>query len=197
MGCFKPSLSGIPAICRVLWVGWLLFCCRIALGEPSFSVASRFPVGTNPVAIGVADVNFDGRIDLIVANGGEKTISVLTNEGRGRFALASTLQLAHEPLKLLLADVNLDGRPDVIAAHAGNGFSILTNSDPNAFGLASTVTNVFPNGVTVADLNGDGWIELIAADGRYVEVLTNDHHAQFTLAASLYSGFYPYTVVAA
>src|SRR6266513_4617739 len=103
---------------RVLLGGlWLMFT-HLAFAAPSFSVASPVIVGTNPVAIATADVNSDGYLDLIVANGLGKRISVLTNNGRAQFEVAMTTILNEAPARLLVADVNGDGLPDVIAAAA-------------------------------------------------------------------------------
>lgn len=69
----------------------------LALAEPFFSVHSSLTVGTNPIAIVAAEMNADGRVDLVVANGGEKTISILTNQGQGQFDLAVKIPLSGQP----------------------------------------------------------------------------------------------------
>src|SRR5262245_39085621 len=44
-----------------------------------------FPVGTHPTAVAAADVNGDGRPDLVVANQGDGTVGVLLGQGDGSF----------------------------------------------------------------------------------------------------------------
>jgi hypothetical protein len=46
---------------------------------PSFAAQQTFPVGTHPYALTTADVNGDGRPDIVVANISDSTISVLLN----------------------------------------------------------------------------------------------------------------------
>jgi len=46
---------------------------------PSFATQQTFATGTDPVAVTAADVNGDGKPDLIVANFIDNTVSVLLN----------------------------------------------------------------------------------------------------------------------
>jgi hypothetical protein len=46
---------------------------------PTFAAASFFPVGSLPQAVVAADVNGDGRPDLLVANANSNNVSVLLN----------------------------------------------------------------------------------------------------------------------
>ncbi len=46
---------------------------------PSFATQVGFYAGTNPYSVTVADINGDGKPDLIVANSGDNTVSVLLN----------------------------------------------------------------------------------------------------------------------
>ena len=49
-------------------------------------------MGSDPLSVVAADVNGDGKVDLISANYGDNTLTVLTNNGSGGFVLASTLE---------------------------------------------------------------------------------------------------------
>ncbi len=46
---------------------------------PSFATQQTFATGSQPYSVAVADVNGDGLPDLIVANQGDNTVSVLLN----------------------------------------------------------------------------------------------------------------------
>ena len=50
---------------------------------PAMNNGNGFFTGTNPVSVVVADVNGDGRPDLIVANKGSNDVSILLNEPAG------------------------------------------------------------------------------------------------------------------
>ena len=88
-------------------------------GGATFSVSSTPLVGPGPTAVVAADVNADGKVDLMSANRGlgNGTLSVLTNNGSGGFALAESPVTSSGPVALVAADVNRDGRPDLISAH--------------------------------------------------------------------------------
>jgi hypothetical protein len=77
------------------------------------------------------DVNGNGKVDLICANSGDNTLSVLTNNGTGGFVLATTLSVGSRPWSVVAAAVNGDGKEDLICANsADTTLSVLTNSTP-------------------------------------------------------------------
>ena len=73
----------------------LAFIVMVILGcqlqaQISFMLSSSPGVGIQPWSVAAADVNGDGRVDLISANLDSATLSVLTNNGSGSFVLASS-----------------------------------------------------------------------------------------------------------
>ena len=78
----------------------------------NFAPAANFVVGTNgdpnpgPCAINFADVNKDGRMDIIVANYNESTVSILTNtagSGGHVFGLLTNYNVGRGPSSVALA----------------------------------------------------------------------------------------------
>src|SRR5689334_20585741 len=84
----------------------------------SFTLASSFPVGTNPHAVVTADFNHDGRLDLATANSDSDSVSVLLGNGGGTFQPARTSATGPNPVSLAAGDFNADGKLDLATANS-------------------------------------------------------------------------------
>ena len=60
-------------------------------GSGGFGSNATLNVGSGPQCVVAADVNGDGKLDLISANNGDNTLTVLTNNGSGGFGSNATL----------------------------------------------------------------------------------------------------------
>jgi hypothetical protein len=192
-----------PRIGLLMIIG-LLAGLHHAAAQDIFVPVATNSVGNGPWALTAADVNGDGKVDLITANLGNQTLSVLTNNGSGGFVIASTINLARQPNSVTAADVNGDGKVDLICTLVSNSGSlaVFTNNGSGGFVLASSpVVGNIPDSVTTADVNGDGKVDLICANQNdyTLSVLTNDGRGNFVLSSSpnLGSGNDPSAVVAA
>jgi len=68
--------------------------------------------------VAVADVNRDGKPDLVVVASGSGDVGVLLGNGDGTFQTAQTYGSGCEPWSVAVADVNNDGLPDLLVANA-------------------------------------------------------------------------------
>ncbi len=167
----------------------------------TFILSSSPTVGTGPKSVVAADVNGDGKPDLICANAVDNTLTVLTNNGNGTFTLSATLVVGRAPRFIAVADVDGDGTPDLISANIlDNNLTVLTNTGSGTFSLSSSPrVGAWPLAVLAADVNGDGKLDLISAnlDGNSLTVLTNNGDGTFTLSATIGLEDGPISVVAA
>ncbi len=135
---------------------------------PAFAVsnAQTFQTGNDPFSVAVGDVNGDGKPDLVVANHGSNTVSVLLGNGNGSFPSQQTFATGLDPVSVAVADVNGDGKPDLIAANEfNNTVSVLLGNGNGTFQTQQTfATGIDPLSVAIADVNGDGKPDLVVAN---------------------------------
>ena len=124
----------------------------------------RYLVGSEPSDVKVADLNNDGAEDIIVTNSGEKTLSLLINDGTGTFAPQATRFTGNTPVAFELGDLNGDGRLDIVVANqADNTVGVLLSNDVSFF--ADQVTyqvGAQPSAVTIGDINNDGMADIVS-----------------------------------
>ncbi|WP_420963841.1 FG-GAP-like repeat-containing protein [Brucella sp. IR073] len=109
----------------------------------NLQTSQTLSTGKTPNNAIVADLNQDGRPDLVVANSADKNATVYLGQEGGTFttAPAATLPVSETPAAVLAADFNNDGRTDVAVANGAQISAFLSNT--GSFGFASPVGTPF------------------------------------------------------
>ena len=133
--------------------------------------ASGAPFGAAPVSVraaAAADIDGDGRTDLVVGDLMGKRVDVYRNRGARSFAEPARLGTA--PLEagaIAIGDLNKDRVPDVVVGAAeGPGTVFFKRSRGASMQFDMTSWNDGKGtvyGVAIGDLDGDSWPDLVAA----------------------------------
>jgi len=186
-------------------------------GDGTFQTAVTYDSGGyGATSVAIADVNGDGKPDLLVVNAcgisncdSSSTVGVLLGNGDGTFQTAVTYGSGgYSAWAVAVADVNGDGRPDLVVANKCDGSScsngtvgVLLGNGDGTFQTAVTYGSggFYAQSVAATDVNGDGKLDLLVANNCVssgdcsngtVGVLLGNGDGTFQTAVNYSSGGY-------
>jgi hypothetical protein len=145
-----------------------------------FLPPSSYAVGNDPASVAVADLDGDGRPDIVTANAilstngaGDSSVSVLLQDAAqsGHYLPAVSYATGPDPLSVAIGDLNGDGKPDLAIADS-SGISVLFQDASGKFFPKITIpTDAGCTSVAIADIDSDGIPDLLATDAVSVLLL--------------------------
>lgn len=165
---------------------------KLNVGGGLFAPPANFtpaPPGYATLDVAIVDIDRDGDNDIVSINNPSfivgpfpttlpALVSVLLNNGSGTFTFGGLFSLgAVDSLNIIAGDVDNDGDPDLVVAHQprssgpfnGGGVAVFHNTSTGAgnFGFGTPnpyATGLFPRVARLADLNNDGWLDMVTTN---------------------------------
>jgi archaellum component FlaF (FlaF/FlaG flagellin family) len=137
-------------------------------GDGTFRARQSVPAGSAPWQVKVADLDGDGKPDLLVPDRDNAVVNVLLGNGDGTFRQQPAVGVGFSPSAVAVGDFNHDGALDFVAANLSSGLDlslVLGNGDGTFHSEVRLPLGVFPFSVSSADLNGDGHADLVVPAG--------------------------------
>jgi len=155
----------------------------------SFAAKVDFPTGSNPQTVAIADLDGDGKPELIVPNQFSNTVSVFKNISTAgsingsSFATKVDFATGANPYYAAIGDLDADGKPDLVVANY-NSASVSVFKNTASFGTLTTgsfaakvdfTTGSSPSSCDIRDIDGDGKPDIAVANygGSSISVLRN------------------------
>lgn len=139
----------------------LLFFASAALAAPPRFAAPflSYASGFDARAVAIADVNNDGKPDVLVSN--TAGLEVRLGAGDGTLGPALITAAPRSPY-VVIGDIDGDGKQDVlIAADSMNAAVRIGNGDGTFQAAVTYFVAKGPGGAALADLNDDGWLDML------------------------------------
>jgi hypothetical protein len=194
----------------------LLFLCSIlALAALSGAAAAQIPHFLAPVNYSVpgasmavlADVNKDGVLDIITANGygfQGGGVSLLLGRTNGTFQPAKLIVAAGNPQWIVAGDFNNDGKIDLAVSNTpdpdsappaggppADSVSLLLGNGDGTFRAPIITPTLAALAAVAADFNGDGKLDLAVVTGEASpdQILLGNGDGTFTVLTTSVNGF--------
>jgi len=159
--------------------------------------------GDSTYIVAVADLNGDGIPDIVGTT--DTGIFVILGKGSRKFAKAVTFGSGgHQPYGIAVGDLNHDGIPDLVVANLGQDFgsygnlAVLLGKGDGTFGKPVRYqAGIYPAELTLADLNGDGNLDVAVTSNLGVYVFLGKGDGTLFPPKVYHPGEYPSWVVSA
>jgi len=128
----------------------------------------------------VEDFNGDGKLDIATIHYSTNTVQVLLGKGDGTFQDPVSYPVPVGPYDIVAGDFNGDGKVDLATCSPSkNAISILLGNGNGTFQSARNSGFVQPVSIAAADLNRDGTLDLVAANGVDIGLLFGNGDGTF------------------
>jgi hypothetical protein len=130
---------------------------RLLLSRPPMAAPIEIGHIDAPEFITTADINNDGRLDLITSSFNGSDLTLFTGNGKGGFKVLTRVPLAAAPDFVTAANLNGDHFTDLVTvSFTNNSVTVLLGSGDGTFRSTVYSGGTGPRAAVVGDFNGDG-----------------------------------------
>jgi hypothetical protein len=136
-------------------------------------------------SLAVGDFSGDGQLDFATAIAADSTVQVMLGHGNGTFASVRTFATGNLPTGIVAADFSGDGRVDLATTGGRSGFArsdvsvLLGNGDGSFQPIRTFTAGPMLSDPLAADLDDDGFTDLVVRRGDTLRILLNDGNWRF------------------
>ncbi len=171
---FSTALRGC-VIAFIVWLNPMLFVqaqvsnrsgadSTIFISHTVFVPKHSYTSGLQNWSVATADMNRDGSPDVITGSKLDGMINIHLNDGSGVFAEKLSYPAQKHNRAICTLDANQDGWTDVASVTMMGKLCILLNDGKGGLGPPRVMqVGTMAHDITPADLNGDGFTDLVAA----------------------------------
>ena len=151
---------------------------RVSLTFSGREVSADTAVSTD---VGLADLNRDGALDLVFANGLTSTNQVCLGDGAGGFSCVDVSTDTNDSRGVALADLNRDGAVDAVFANERKRNRVCLGDGTGGFSCTDVSADAMNSQrVALADVNRDGSLDAVFANiGQGNQVCLGDGSGGF------------------
>ncbi len=141
----------------------------IGNGDGTFKTKVDYAAGQGAARVAVGKLDTGMSVDVVVLNATDNTVGVLLGNGAGALQTMVTYPTDVAPTGLALGDVNNDGKIDIVVSTSSGAISpsvvsvLLGNGDGTFAAKSSVATGKYPSNVALADMDGDGKLDILTA----------------------------------
>ena len=133
--------------------------------------AAKMDSGFHPVGLCIGDVNSDGRPDVVVANSLSNTTGVFYQKADASLqGMVNVPSSGFQTWQVAAGDLNDDRKADIAVSNLWPNTDVVDVSSEDLAGRLTGMTTLpalsGPDGVAIADLNGDGLNDVVSANSR-------------------------------
>ena len=158
-------------------------------------VDDKSAFGPDSRVIAAADLNNDGKLDLLIFGHSANSYATYVLFGNGDATFKTPVSVISGPVSLV-ADFNRDGIPDLLV-YEPSGFAVSFGNGDGTFRQPSatmTFTQPFPHSVVAGDFNGDGKLDVAWGhswhDGSPIEIWLGNGDGTFRHTLDLLTSSY-------